>query len=195
MSELDALLDPFNREHGSGSSSYSDDWLELNSIYDNEWGSQAATTFDPNDFDGYNQPLPKRRREFYERLYRLNNGYGEGSRHHTIKRSRIWNDTEMFMSVLDMPQTQRQIVREVVASYDMSSRASGGHPYEKIILAICSLVADEALTEQRNPSVDDRLFLTDEFRELMDVTAMSTSDHRRIRARVREQSPYFNESI
>jgi hypothetical protein len=187
------LLDPFDRGHGSGASPGRDDWTDEVTIFDNEWGSQAATSFNPHDMDGQDAPIPRRQQRLYERLYRLNNGYGEETRRHTINRSRLHNDMETFMSVLEMPDIQRETVRDIVHDYDMSSNASGGTRYEKLLLSICSLVSDEALSAQENPSVDDRLYKTERFRELMEVNDMTSSDHRRLRNHIREQSDYFDQ--
>ena len=191
MQTVQAMLDPFDRTNGNGSSSSSDDWLDGESIFSNEWGSTAATTFKPTDTDGQDHPIPQRKRERLERLYDLQNGKGEKSRKDTIRASYIENDTETFMSVLEMPEPQRETVRDILSNLDISSNNFGGRRYEKIILAVCSLVADEALSNQPNPSVNDRLFLTDEFRDLMEVNNMSSAEHRSVRVSVREKSDYF----
>jgi hypothetical protein len=192
MASVDGLLDPFDRTGGNGSSSASDDWLDSESIYENEWGSTAATTFDPSGEDGQGKQISGEKRERFERLYRLHNGKGEQSRKETIRASYITNDTDTFLSVLEMPSRQRDKVHEIVQQMDISSNNFGGRPYEKIILCVCSLVSDEALSEQPNPSVRDRLFLTDRFRELMEANDMSSREHRQIRASIREKSSYFD---
>lgn len=178
------MLDPFDRSTGNGSRSETDDWLDGESIFSNEWGSTAATTFKPTD-------APAQKQDQLDRLYKLQNGKGERSRKDTIRASYIENDAETFMSVLEMPEPQRETVRNILSNLDISSNNFGGRSYEKIILAICSLVADEALSTQPNPSVNDRLFLTDEFRDLMEVNKMSGSEHRSLRVSVREKSEYF----
>ena len=185
MQTVQAMLDPFDRSNGNGSRSVSADWLDGESIFSNEWGSTAATTFKPSDTDGQNHPIPKNKQNQLERLYKLQNGKGESSRKDTIRASYIENDAETFMSVLEMPEPQRETVREILSNMDISSNNFGGRRYEKIILAVCSLVADEALSNQPNPSVNDRLFLTDEFRDLMQVNAMSGKEHRKLRVSVR----------
>lgn len=191
MQTVQAMLDPFDRSNGNGSRNETDDWLDGESIFSNEWGSTAATTFKPTDTDGQNHPIPQRKQNRLERLYDLQNGKGESSRKETIRASYIENDAETFMSVLELPEPQRETVREILTNLDISSNNFGGRRYEKIILAVCSLVADEALSNQPNPSVQDRLFLTDEFRDLMEVNSMSGSEHRSIRVSVREKSDYF----
>lgn len=191
MESTQALVDPFARGDGNGSRNIEEDWLDAESIFDNEWGSQAATTFRPNDSDGKGHELSKERQEHLERLYARHNGKGNPNRDTMIGKSYVKNDMEMFMSVLEMPEYQRRTVREILQNLDISSNNFGSRRYEKIILTVCSLIADEALSNQRNASVDERLYLTDRFRELMDATEMSSSDHRKLRVSVREKSDYF----
>lgn len=178
------LVDPFDRGNGSGSRGEGDDWVDSVSIFDNEWGSQAATTFEVRD-------APPWQKEKFERLYSRQNGKGEGDRRSTIRQSYIENDMEMFMDVMDMPVYQRERVSRVMDDLDFSSNNFGGKRYEKIILTVCSLVADEALSNSEDPDVEDRLFLTDSFRELMEVVGMSSGEHRQLRVAVRKRSDYF----
>lgn len=182
MQDTLALLDPLERSNGNGSRNAGDDWADEVSIFDNEWGSQAATTFNPSD------TLPHKR-EKYRNLYKIQNGKGETTRKTTIRQSYIHNDADTFMCILEMPLYQRERVATIVDELDLSK--FGGKRYEKIILTICSLVSDEALTQEINPSIDDRLFQTDEFRELMEMNKMSSSEHRQLRVRVREESEHF----
>lgn len=189
-------IDPFARGNGNGSRAAEDDWLDEASIFHNEWGSTAATTFNPEGTDAYGRELPKHKREKFERLYQWHNGKGESSRKDTIRQSHIVNDARAFMSVLEMPDMQRNRVLDILQELDISSNNFGGRRYEKIILALCSLVADESLTRrlerEENPSaVENRLFLTDEYRDLMDVTEMSGREHRQIRQQIRRKSDEF----
>lgn len=192
MQSSASALDPFDRTGGNGSRSASDDWLDKESIYHNEWGSTAATTFNPEDKDGQGKQISRKKRERFQRLYRLHNGRGEPSRKDTIRASYIANDTETFLSVLEMPERQRQKVREIMENTDISSNNFGGRPYEKIILCACSLVADEKLSEQPTASVEKRLLLTDRFRDLMDAIELSSREHRHIRHSIREKTDYFD---
>lgn len=180
-----ALVDPFDRASGNGSRDASDDWADEVSIFTNEWGSQAATTFNPNE-------APRNQMKKFESLYKIQNGKGEANRKTTIRQSHIKNDTETFMDVLEMPAYQRERVTHILDNLDLSSNNFGGTRYEKIILATCSLVSDEALSNSRDPDVDDRLFLSDQFRKLMDSTEMSSSEHRKLRVAVRKKSDYFS---
>lgn len=189
---MQSVLDPFDRGNGNGSRSAGDDWLDTESIFNNEWGSTAATTFNPADTDGQDHPIPRHKQERLERQYERHNGKGEDDRKDTIRASYILNDAQLFMSVLELPSTQRDTVLQILEDLDISSNNFGGRRYEKIILAVCSLVSDETLSNQPDPSLKARLFMTDEFRDLMRVCKMSSTDHRKLRVSVREKSDYFD---
>jgi len=180
-----ALIDPFHRGSGNGSREGEDDWFDEVSIFDNEWGSQAATTFYPHE-------APVDWQEKFEALYKIQNGKGEPNRKTTIRQSHIENDMEIFMDVLEMPTYQRRRVAHIVENLNLSSKNFGGKRYEKIILTVCSLISDEALSKSLDPEIEDRLFFTDAFRQLMEATDMTSSDHWRLRVAVREKSEYFD---
>jgi hypothetical protein len=188
-----AILDPFDRELGAGSGSKADDWLDGESIFHNEWGSQAATTFNPSEGDANGHSLSTEKQHKLERLYELQNGKGRTTRKTEIRQSHINNDAETFMSVLELPEAERRSIRQILDNLEIDSRKfSSGYRYEKIILTICSLVADEALSTQPEAKFEQRLFFTDEFRELMESCNMSSSDHRKLRPIVREKADYFD---
>lgn len=190
-----SALDPFDRSNGNGSRSVSDDWLDETSPFTNEWGSAAATTFNPEDTDAKGEPIPPDKQRKLKNLYELHNGKGEPSRKGDIRQSYIENDAKTFTSVMEMPEIQRKRVLTILDEINISSNNFGGCRYEKIILAICSLVADESLSNQPNPSINDRLFLSDDFRDLMDSVQMSSSDLRHIRQRIRQESDQFSNTI
>jgi len=185
MNTTRSLVDPFDRSIGNGSSSGEDDTIETGNVYEMNWGSQAATDFNPEEVRG----SPKQRAKF-RKFEKLNHGKGEQSRDKTIRASHINNDLETFMSVLELPSRQRDTIREVVEEVGVDSNKFGGIPYEKIILTICSLVADEALSNN-NGNFNERLLFSDEYRELMNVTGMSSKDHRSLRVKIRDKSSYF----
>lgn len=178
-------FDPFDRGIGNGSSSGEDDYIDQGRIYggDNDWANQSATTFNAAE-------APTKEQKFH-RLYKLNQGKGEQSRRDTIRASHINNDLETFMSVLEMPLRQRQIVRDIIDEVGIDSNTFGGVTYEKIILTTCSLVADEALS-QNGGSFSDRLFLSDKYKELMRATNMGSQDHRKLRVKIRDKSSHFD---
>lgn len=179
------MLNPFDSTSGNGSSSKEESYIDRESIFSNEWGSQAATTFNPNE-------APPDKKEHFEELYAQHNGKGERDRSVTITQSHITNDAKTFMSILELPQYQRKRVLNILERMDISSNNFGpGKRYEKIILTICSLVADEELSRRPDASLDDRLFLTDEFSELMETTDMTSAEHNLLRRKIRQQSEYF----
>jgi hypothetical protein len=189
-------MDAFDRGNGTGSASAEDDFLEQTSIFHNEWGSSAATTFNPADTDALGNPIPKQKQQKFEELYRLHNGKMERSRKQDIRDSHVANDAATFSSVLDMPTPQRKRVQKILSELDISANNFGGRRYEKIILAICSLVSDEALSDRHSVDTnvqisDKRIFNRDEFEELMEATGMSGTEHRKIREQVRQKSDYF----
>jgi hypothetical protein len=188
-----SIFDAFDRQRGNGSRERSDDWLDEKSIFNNEWGSTAATTFDPDGPDGKGNEMTAEKRKKFERLYERNNGKGASSRRGDIRSSHVKNDAKMFMSALDMPSRQRERVLNILDGLDISSNTFGPRKYEKILLALCSLVADEALSRKEEPMIEERLFLSDNFRHCMDVTSMSSSELRQIRKRIREETNEFGE--
>jgi|APHM01.1.fsa_nt_gi hypothetical protein len=201
------IYDAFSRSQGSGSASAEDDFTEKNSIYSNEWGSTAATSFDASDEDANGNSLSDERTRRFKELYALNNGKGEQSRKGQIRSSHIRNDAKTFMSVLEIPSPQRKRIMHILQELDISSNSFGGRRYEKIILAICSLVCDEELTRRMKREHDNisdiksnidiqkwRLYGQDEYKELMETVNMTGTEHRKIRAQVRERSKYFSQS-
>lgn len=177
-------FDAFDRSGGSGSRNSEEDWLDENTTAsENQW-STAATTF-------YISDAPRNKQDFFEALYEKNNGWGESDRRGSIRRSHIVNDAETFASILELPDHQQKRVKNIAQNIDLSSNRFGGKPYEKILLAICSLVADDNLSDRPNPSVDDRIVLTDEFRSLMDANSLGSREHNRIRQLLREKTEYF----
>lgn len=189
-------LDAFDRGNGTGSASAEDDFLEQTSIFHNEWGSSASTTFNPADTDAFGNTIPKKKQRKFEDLYRLHNGKMESSRKQDIRDSYVANDASTFSSVLDMPVPQRKRVQKILSDLDIDANNFGGRSYEKIILAICSLVSDEELSNRYSVDndvrvSDKRILNKDEFQELMNVVGMSGTEHRKIREQVRQKSDYF----
>lgn len=192
-----SAYDAFDRTSGNGSTSGADDFLDAHSIFQNEWGSTAATTFKPSDTDAKGNKLPPDKRQKFEDLYALHNGKGERSRKQDILHSHILNDTKVFVSVLELPKLQRERVMHIIEDLDISSQNFGqNRRYEKIILATCSLVADEKLSERQTDADSDELMANrlsnqERFEELMESVEMTATDHRRIRQQIRQESDYF----
>ena len=186
-----SLFDALNRRRGTGARSAQEDWLDDNSTAaENQW-STASTTF-------YVSDAPMHKQSQYQSLYKIHNGWGESDRRGTIRRSQIINDAETFADVLELPPYQRRRVIHISETTEVSN--FGGKSYEKILLAICSLVSDEQLSlrlrrdEHGCESLENnRLILQDEFRDLMDVCGLGSSELRRIRQMLREKTDYFTE--
>ena len=190
------VYDAFHRGGGDGSASAEDDLVEEHSIYHNEWGSSAATTFKPSDTDAHGNDLSEKKQQKFKNLYALNNGKLEKSRKHDIQTSHLKNDAETFMSVLEIPSPQRKRIIHILEQTNISSNNFGGRKYEKIILAICSLVCDERLSNRYPITTDEditskRLYNKTEFKQLMETINMSATEHRKIREQVRQKSDYF----
>jgi hypothetical protein len=180
--------DPFDRSNGNGSRSAEEDWLDENTTAaENQW-STAETTF-------YYWEASASQQSKFQDLYDAHHGKGEGDRRSTIRRSHIVNDAQTFANILEMPGPQEEYVVTIAQELDFS--LFGGKPYEKILLAVCSLVSDEALSRNVNQnSIDSsvanqRLILTDEFRDLMNVNNLGSKEHSRVRQMLRDKTDLF----
>jgi hypothetical protein len=185
------MFDPFDRSNGNGSRSAEEDWLDENSTAsENQW-STAETTF-------YYWEASASQQEKFESLYNAHHGKGEGDRRSTIRRSHIVNDAETFVNVLELPRPQAERVVNIAKDLDFSSNRFGGKPYEKILLAVCSLVSDQALSQRLNhQNIDSsleaqRIVLDETFRDLMEVNDLGSREHNRIREMLREKTDRFN---
>ncbi len=188
-------VDPSDRGDGSGSRDESEDWLDAKSIYNNEWGSTAQTTFNPDDTDAKDKPISKSKKQRLKRQYKRHNGKGESDRKSTIRTSHVTNDTELFTDVLGLPESRASSVDSIIKEIDLEEVANGHYTYEKIILTTASLVEDKHLSEQSNADFQQRLRMTEEFKELMEVCKMSSKDHRQLRPKIRSRSSYFESSV
>lgn len=182
-------FDKFDRSTGNGSRSAEEDWLDEHSTSaENEW-STAETTFYYWESNNDGQK--------YKDLYDTHHGKGESDRKTTIRRSYIVNDAKTFVNILELANPQAERVVEIAEELDFSSKRFGGKPYEKILLAICSLVSDRALSrnlDHNNPSgsfTDRRIVLDDSFKDLMEVNQMGSREHNRIRQMLREKTDLF----
>jgi len=182
-------FDPLDRSNGNGSRSAEEDWLDENTTAsENEW-STASTTF-------YYWEASATQQNKFEDLYDAHHGKGEEDRRSTIRRSHIINDAETFVNILELPEPQSKRVIEIAKQFNFSSNRFGGKPYEKILLAVCSLVSDQALSQKLDQNSDSaavsrRIVLDDAFRDLMDVNNLGSREHNRIRQMLREKTDLF----
>lgn len=184
------VFDPFDRSNGNGSRSAEEDWLDENTTAsENQW-STAETTF-------YYWEASAEQRDRFESLYKAHHGKGESDRRSTIRRSHIVNDADTFANILELPETQCERVVNIAQDLDFSSTRFGGKPYEKILLAVCSLVSDQALSQQLNKrnsnsnGANRRIVLSDSFRDLMNANNLGSREHNRIRQMLREKTDKF----
>lgn len=182
--------DPFDRSNGNGSRSAEEDWLdEHTTAAENEWSTAETTFYYWEAGDGQNQR--------YKDLYDTHHGKGEDDRRSTIRRSYIMKDASTFCNILELSQPEADRVVEIAENLNFSSNRFGGKPYEKILLAVCSLVSDRALSQRIDKNCIDssaanrRIILTDEFRDLMDANNLGSREHSRIRQMLREKTEMF----
>lgn len=183
-------FDPLDRSDGTGSRSAEEDWLDVNTTAsENEW-STAETTF-------YYWEAGANSSHFRD-LYKAHHGKGEDDRRSTIRRSNIVNDAQTFVNVLEIPRPQSEYIVEIAETMDFSSKRFGGKSYEKVLLAICSLISDKSLSQRlergevNTDAVEQRIVLTDQFKELMEVNGLGSREHNRIRQMVREKTELFD---
>jgi hypothetical protein len=190
MNSVRGRYNSLDSSNGNGSRSAEDDWLDENSTAsENEW-STASTTF-------YYWEASSAQQQKFEALYNKHHGKGESDRKTTIRHSQIMNDAETFCSILEFPAPQTERVLEIVEEIEFSSRQFGGKPYEKILLAICSLVSDSALSDRishknvNSSFASQRIITNDAFRDLMEANNLGSKEHNRIRQMLREKTDIF----
>lgn len=189
---IQSPFDNLDRRTGNGSKNIMEDWLDEHStIAENQWSS-AATTF-------YVEQAPHFKKKQYESLYDIHHGWGETDRSVSIRHSEFINDAETFATILELPSYQREQVVNICTNMHNDSLRFGGRSYEKIILAVCSLISDRELGRQLNRhTISDhetfesrRLHNSDIFQELMDVNGLTSRELSRIRQTLRSRTDYF----
>lgn len=179
-------IDALDRSDGNGSRSREEDWLDANTTAsENQW-STAETTF-------YMSEVPKHKKKRFKSLYDRHHGKGESDRSSTLARMKMMADTESFCAMLELSQPLRERVVHIMQDIDISANNFGGKSYEKIILAVISLVHDEHLSAQPKGAIDfdQRLIFDDDFRELMDSNSIGSREMRGVRDQIRQKTEYF----
>jgi len=184
MSSTDSIaFDALDRSEGNGSSDWSDEQMDINSrIHPNTW-TTAHTTFRVSE-------APEGKRGKFKSLKRAHDGYGEKNRKSSLRQAKIMKDIHSFSNICNLSEQEHERVVQIIKTSDSSSNNFGGKSYEKIVLAVMSLVVDQNIdsTEQ----MEQRLILQDEFRELMDSCKIGSGELRRVRQMVREKTEYFS---
>jgi len=189
MSKWWVSFDHLQRHRGYGSREASEDWLDENSrIEDNKWTS-SQTTFWPGDTDGLGNTLPEHMQRRFEQLRKQHDRYAEEgetyNRKTTIRYGHIMNDVYTFCNICELPAYQTESVASIIKTANISSNVFGGKSYEKIILAVMSLVVDRDIETTDN--LDTRLIVQDSFKELMDSVGLGMTELRRVRRTVQER--------
>lgn len=179
-------VDNFYRKDGTGSRTREEDWLDVHSTAaENEW-SRASTTF-------YMSEVPPSKQDRFESLYEWQHYKSSENRSTEARRMEMAADAETFSSMLELPDPAAERVSHVMEGLDWPQDRFGGKSYEKVILAVCSLVHDEELSSRRPESVqyDQRLIFDETFRDLMEANGLGSSELRGIRQQLRERTSFF----
>lgn len=168
------------REAGDGNSKWADEDFDSNSLYEDNDGSDARTTFFHWDSD-----LPNgANRDKWKRLAQLNYGKRSKDSSHRVWKAGKRNDAKLFCDHLDFDQKKTDKVIEMAESIDFDH--FGNYTVEQVLVAGCSLVNDRAAD-----NFEDRIITRDEYKELMDITDMGTRDYRHIRNSIRQRTDHF----
>jgi len=167
-----------DRSDGSGSRSAEEDWIDQNTTAKQNVFSTSQTTFRPDD-------APKHLQQKYERLKDWNDNKWSSERRGENKQAMIREDARTFCNILDVTDSEEEQVLHLIEESDMSSNNFGGKPYEKVLIAIISLVSDK-YTEH----IGNRVIYHEKFDDLLEHVAMDRGEHTRLRQNVRERTEF-----
>jgi len=168
------------RDAGSGSSEWADEDFDTESYYEDNGQSNAKTTF-----FHWDDSLPRGAdREKWKRLSELNYGKRDDDNSHRAWKAGKVNDARLFCDHLDLDERKTELVIEMAEEIDFDK--FGNYTTEQVIVAACSLVSDRDTT-----NFEDRIITRDEYKELMEVANMGSSEYRHIRQAIRERTEYF----
>lgn len=176
---LTALLErSISSEKGDGSGSETAGLLDETNVRSHDERSLARTWISIED-------VPPDRRDKWRRIINeWHDGQSDPDKGSANWRAGKLNDARLFASHLGLSEPERDKVVEMADEIDFTK--FGSFKTEQVLVACCSLVRDENTEEYGN-----RIILQDEFRELMDVTGLGSSQHRKIRQAIRERTDYF----
>ena len=189
MPTADGSFDMLDRNEGTGSRNVEEDWLDGNSsVKDNKW-TTSRTTFWPDAEDGHGNKLTGDSRKRWKELRKAHDRFSsEGDnydRKTTIRYGHIMNDVHTFCNLCELSKHHTEEVASIINNSDISSKNYGGKRYEKIILAVMSLIVDRDIDTVDN--IDQRLILDEDFKQLMENAKMGTTELRKVRQMVRER--------
>lgn len=179
-------IDALDRRNGNGSRTTEEDWLDQHTTAaTNEWSS-ANTTF-------YYWEAPASKKRQFKNLYDRQHGKGDPNRSSELPRMKAVADTKAFCSMLELGDKLVEEVLHIMRNIEIGSKHFGGKSYEKIILAVCTLVHDRDLSSRpaSEISYEQRLIFDETFRELMDANDLGSSELRGVREQIRSTTDYF----
>lgn len=177
---MDAF-DGIDRTMGNGSRNVQQDWIDENTTAtDNDWSS-AQTTF-------YYDDAPSHTRSKYYRLKEWNDGKGEENRTSDNFSTMVELDIRAFSNISELTDYQTKRVIYIIQNTDISSN-NFVKSYEKLILAVISLVVDDHIKTEE--AIDNRAIYREGFAELMESCDLDNHELRRVRQQIREKSHFF----
>lgn len=179
-------IDALDRTGGNGSRTTEEDWLDQHTTSaENEWSS-AKTTF-------YYWEAPEHKQHNFKRFYNKQHGKDDPNRSSELPRMRALADAKAFCAILNLNKQLTERIIYIMEEIDMDSNTFGGKSYEKLILAICSLVYDEHLSSMPVDSIQygQRLIFDETFRDLMESNELGSNELRGVREQVRTKTEFF----
>lgn len=144
-------------------------WIDNEAYISNDGRSDTQTTFYARGmWDG--TPAKK---EYYEWLARLNDGYGDTTRKDKNNKSDWKRMVDVYSGQFEFSDYQQERVQHIVNSISMDF---GSYSHEKSILAICTIVANESNRMIRSEDI---------YCDLLDSIESDKKDIRRLRKLVR----------
>lgn len=174
--------DGIDRSVGNGSRSVQQDWIDENTTASpNDW-STAQTTF-------YYNEAPAETQQKYRRLQQWNDGKGEQDRKSTQFSTMVELDIRAFSNVSELTNYQMKRVIYIIENTDISIHNFGPKSYEKLILAVISLVVDDHIMTE--DAIENRAIYRDGFKELMENCGLDSHELQSTRQLVREKTDFF----
>lgn len=164
-------------EGGDGANGVQEAFIDEHSIQSNDGRSRTHTMF------YWWEATPERQTRF-KKLAKWNDGVQDQERKERNWHQGKLNDARLFCEHLGLSDTETHKVVEMADTIDFSQ--FGSYTVEQVLVGCCSLVADE-----NTDTFEDRIITTDEFKELMEVVHIGTTEHNRIRRAIRDRTPYF----
>lgn len=167
----------FGRKQGDGSKTALEEIIDQNAVIENDGRSTTRTMFYAEDAN-YDSPVIEQR---YRWLAKLNDGVGEKGRFTANYNA----DVRRFIQTLGghLELTAYQVDRVIYVMADLNLNTFGPYSYEKISMAVISLVANE-----------DRRLIRDEpiFQTYLEDMYMDLDTLKRIRRMVVDRTDAFD---